>query len=530
MRDTAESTAPTLAAQRRDAEALSTPVLADIIRTAWYGVAVLDAQRRYLYVNPAGCRLLGSILSDLTGSVSPFPLERRNAGEDSIVPEDHHTPVMIEVEGTERVLDFTENGFGTGAERRSAVTFWDISKAQLLERRLAAFARTSSTLAYQGSLQVVLDGVATDVLVTTGAKACALLLIDPTTHSFTMAGTAGLAEEYLERVELCRRLGAPLVSLKAYEERRPLVRRDVRDLVMDERFAPIRTLIQEAGWTSAVGVPLIARDRQLGSLTVFYPESHDPDDDDVMFLTSISEQVAVAVDNAQLVTALQGKAALEERHRLARELHDSVSQALFSMNLQARAVELAVQQAGGDPDGKVSRGLTELRTLTEGALAEMRALIFQLRPEALHEEGLVTAVRKHTAAVAARSGVELAVHAEADRLPLPEAVEAELLRVIQEAVHNCVKHGSPEHVDVWLNEDPDAPGTLVVEVDDDGVGFNPDAPHPGHIGLESMRERTERLGGRLVIESSVAGSQVRAVLPAVLRTAPDTPQGAGVPE
>jgi signal transduction histidine kinase len=160
--------------------------------------------------------------------------------------------------------------------------------------------------------------------------------------------------------------------------------------------------------------------------------------------------------------------------------------------------------------------VAQLLELTQGALAEMRALIFQLRPEALHEEGLTAAVRKHAAALAAREGLDVRVHAEEDRLPLEEVAEEELFRIVQEAVHNCVKHARPHHVDIRLAEVASDPGTLVVEVDDDGVGFEPSAPHPGHLGLDTMRERTERLGGRLEVESSPAGSQVRAVLPGIL--------------
>jgi signal transduction histidine kinase len=495
-------------------EALRQPALVDLIETAWYGFAVLDAGRRYIYVNRAAGRLLGSTPTELTGSVAPFPPVDA-AGEDD-------TLVICAADGRERELGFTENTVGTGAEQRSSVVFWDVTAARRRERRLATFARTASTLVDEGSMQNVLDKVAAAVLAPTGAVACALVLIDPETHAFVMAGTAGHGDEYLRRMEESRRLGAPLLTLQVYESRRPVLRRDVADLVTDPRFEPMRDLVLEARWRSVIGVPLVARDAELGSLTTFYPASYDPDDDDISFLTAMAEQAAVAVENARLLAAVQDKGALEERHRLARDLHDSVSQALFSMNLQARALEMALEQAGGDPAGRVARGLAELRTLTQGALAEMRALIFQLRPEALHEEGLVAAVRKHAAAVTAREGVRIAVHAEADRLPLAEPTEAELFRVVQEAVHNSVKHGHPDQVDIWVNPDPDAPSTLVVEIGDDGVGFDPDVPHPGHLGLDSMRERTERLGGRLLIDSSDAGSRVRAVCPALL------PPAAGV--
>jgi len=506
--------------EERDAEALGLPVLANLVRTSLDGIAVLDAERRYVYVNQAGGRILGTALKELAGRPAPFvPRIRIDGAEPSESDEGGAGFVVVPAtEGHRRELECVESAFEVAGRRLITVIFRDVTDTQRKERRLAAFARTASSLAYAGSLQNVLDHVAAEVVHASGVVACAIVLIDPKTHTFRMAGTAGHRKDYLQRLEECRQLGAPLITLQAFETRQPRVRRDVRQLIGDDRrFEPLYESVREGGWRSVVAVPLVVRDEELGAFTAFYPEGQDPGDTDVSFLTAMADQTAVAVDNARLLAELEGKAALEERHRLARELHDSVSQALFSMTLHTRAVELAVQQEGGDPQGRVTRGLAELRDLTQGALAEMRALIFQLRPGALHEEGLVAAVRKHAAAVAAREGIDLRVHAAEDRLPLDEGAEEEIFRVVQEAVHNTVKHAHPIHVDIRLGEPAAEAGTLVVEITDDGAGFDPDVPHPGHLGLESMRERTERLGGRLIVESSSAGSTVRAVLPAILR-------------
>jgi signal transduction histidine kinase len=108
------------------------------------------------------------------------------------------------------------------------------------------------------------------------------------------------------------------------------------------------------------------------------------------------------------------------------------------------------------------------------------------------------------------------VHAPAERLPLDELAEYELFRIIQEALHNSLKHADPHRVDIRLKQDAGPAGRLTVEVADDGVGFDTRALHPGHIGLECMRERAERLGGRLIIDSSPAGTTIRAVLPGSL--------------
>jgi PAS domain S-box-containing protein len=234
-------------------------------------------------------------------------------------------------------------------------------------------------------------------------------------------------------------------------------------------------------------------------------------------LSSALQHVLQVENERAMWATLEEAHRREERQRLASELHDSVSQALFSMNLHIRALQLAVQQQREDQLSRVARGLAELLELTQSATSEMRALILQLRPDALAGNGLVAAIRKHAAAVSAREGFEVGVDACEDPLPLDESAERELFRVIQEALHNSVKHAHPRHVEIRLSEPADAARTLVVEVADDGVGFDPSEPHPGHLGLTTMRERAERLGGEFSVDSSPAGSTtVRVVLPDVL--------------
>jgi PAS domain S-box-containing protein len=191
---------------------------------------------------------------------------------------------------------------------------------------------------------------------------------------------------------------------------------------------------------------------------------------------------------------LRQLAALEERARLARELHDSVTQTLFSMALNARAAERALHN---NPEQAAST-VAELRRLAQGALAEMRALIFELRPESLQNEGLLAAVAKHTAALEARH--ELHVTLDTDHEPnIDIDTKAALYRIAQEAMHNVVKHAHATHVVVVLRH---VGADFVLQVRDDGRGFDPQRNFPGHLGLVSMRERAERLGARFAIESA----------------------------
>ena len=180
-------------------------------------------------------------------------------------------------------------------------------------------------------------------------------------------------------------------------------------------------------------------------------------------------------------------AAGEERAHLARELHDSVTQALFSMTLVARSVEMLLEK---DPDTARTH-LTQLRELQREALAEMRALIFELRPGNLEQDGLVRAVKTHSAALQGRLGLPVVVESDLEtRLPL--AAEEVLYRIAQEALHNVVKHAAARQVRVDIRQ---YEGGVRLRVKDDGKGFDAATVPDGHLGLAGMRARTERVGG-----------------------------------
>ncbi len=154
--------------------------------------------------------------------------------------------------------------------------------------------------------------------------------------------------------------------------------------------------------------------------------------------------------------------------------------------------------------------LRQMRSLAEAGLAEMRALLFELRPESLAQEGLVAALEKRAAALRARHelGVEADLGGEPD-VPLP--VKEALYRIAQEALHNTVKHAGASTVGLRLLAGREA---IALEVRDDGAGFDPAAAFPGHLGLQSMRERAAQVGGTLELTSTPGvGTRVRVVIP-----------------
>jgi signal transduction histidine kinase len=163
------------------------------------------------------------------------------------------------------------------------------------------------------------------------------------------------------------------------------------------------------------------------------------------------------------------------------------------MTLVSRSVEMLLES---DPDTARTH-LAQLRELQREALAEMRALIFELRPGNLEQDGLVRAVKTHSAALQGRLGLPVVVESDLeDRLPL--AAEEVLYRIAQEALHNVVKHAAARQVRVEIRE---RDGGVRLRVHDDGKGFDPATVPDGHLGLAGMRARTERVGGTFSCES-----------------------------
>jgi signal transduction histidine kinase len=220
------------------------------------------------------------------------------------------------------------------------------------------------------------------------------------------------------------------------------------------------------------------------------------------------DRLLVRVGANQLAIALQGAElrAVQERQRLARDLHDSVSQALYAIVLDIATA----QRIGGADPTRLEAILADAYGLAEAGLAEMRALIFELRPEFLSQEGLVAALQRQVAAVRARHHLSITVHA-ADEPEAAPAIKEALYRVGQEALNNIAKHAGATAVVITLAAGADE---LVLRVRDDGRGFDAAGSFPGHLGLRSMRERAASVGGVIEISSAPGlGTEVTLRIP-----------------
>jgi signal transduction histidine kinase len=262
-------------------------------------------------------------------------------------------------------------------------------------------------------------------------------------------------------------------------------------------------------------VPIFVRGHVYGGIVVYDEESRAFSDDDLDLAIVFGDQVALAIESARLREHLKEAAAAAERSRLARDLHDSVTQALFSASLVAEVLPQVWQR---DPD-EAQQGLQELGHLTRGALAEMRTMLLELRPHALLETKLDDLLWQLTEAITSRA--ELLVSFEIEPIPaLPPDVHVTFYRVSQEALHNVVKHAEASHVTVGLRASPpiegqrasDWQGQVILHIRDDGGGFDTDDTAPGRLGLSIMRERAEAVGAMLSIKSNPGrGTQITLV-------------------
>jgi signal transduction histidine kinase len=265
---------------------------------------------------------------------------------------------------------------------------------------------------------------------------------------------------------------------------------------------------------SWIAAPLVTNDRRAGLLVIGCSQAHAYDQSHANLLRAFANQAAAAIENAQLRRQEAIAAAAAERARLARELHDSVSQALFGISLGTRTTRELIptntQQALASTDYVLN--------LTDGALAEMRALIFELRPENLVTEGLLVALQKQVAALCKRHNLDASITAMLGEPALSIECKEALYRITLEALQNTIKHAQATQVQVRLNSD-DASATL--EVRDNGKGFDTEAKPEGHYGLISMRERAERCGATFEVEGQPGrGTLIRVRMPATPISAP----------
>jgi signal transduction histidine kinase len=260
---------------------------------------------------------------------------------------------------------------------------------------------------------------------------------------------------------------------------------------------------------SFLGVPIVARGEVIGA--VYLTEKEDGSmfsAADQKLIELLAAHAAIAIENARLYERSRELSIIEERNRLARELHDSVTQRLFGVALAAESASTLLQR---DPS-KAAVELARVSELARGAMEELRAVVFELRPGSLEAAGLATVLRKHVEVLRRVSGVQIELKT-CDVPRLAPGPATQVLRIAQEALGNALRHAGADEIEVRLYR---GDGTLVLVVSDNGCGFDPEGPEVRgqRLGLTSMEERATELGGTLRVSSTLGeGSTVQLEVP-----------------
>lgn len=367
------------------------------------------------------------------------------------------------------------------------------------------------------SLKSILDLIAIQAGRLLEADAVAIYHLEKT-DLLTIWAWHGLPRDYLRISDIPAGQG---VTGQAVQSRQPVLLTDFKaqdDAPTDSRRRE-RLAFLANHFCSLLAVPLMVKERVCGAITLYYRQRHEFNEDEINLAVAFSDQAALAIENARLREQVEQNAVLAERHRIARDLHDSVSQTLFSASLVADVLPTVWKMNPTEAPG----ALEELRQLTRGALAEMRTLLLELRPSALTRADLKTLLQQLAEAANGRSRVPVEVNISGNCGIIPHNLKLALYRITQEALHNVVRHAGAKQAKISLaclspngqgeiplgtaNECPTPSGCrrLVLKIQDDGRGFDADQVTSDHLGLAIMRERAEDVGGQLTITSRLGG-------------------------
>jgi PAS domain S-box-containing protein len=490
------------------------------------GMVIINERGEIIDANPAACKMSGYAYEEFV-HLSPAtfidseqrePLERffqAVLGGRRL----ERQASGIRKDGSEFDLEIRASQFQYAGEQHVLAVLRDVTERvrsfQLLEQRvrertrelsaLLAFSRqASSTLEVRPLMELVVEEVSKLV----DATGVSLLMLEGET--LKMAAHRGpLPASTAEQVRLT--VNDPALRSMLLSDPTPIVLSDVQlegEQAEAVRRAGGHLMDQEDALHSIMWIPLVVKGTLIGGLGIGHRNPDMYTERDAGLVQAIASQAAVALENARLYEQAHELAVMHERQRLARELHDSVTQSLYSLSLMAEAARRLV--AAGNKD----RGMGYLVRIGESAqqvLKEMRLLVYELRPLMLERDGLASALKQRLETVEGRAGVETKLVVEGPGL-LPEQIETELYRIAQEALNNSLKHSNASSVAITLQTGAD-PVSLTVR--DNGRGFLADEiADKGGLGLVSMQERAQRLGGHVDVESAPdEGVTVRVVIP-----------------
>ncbi len=340
-------------------------------------------------------------------------------------------------------------------------------------------------------MEETLEQLLAIALETNNCRIGAIHLVDPGANSLILICQQGLDDHQVARFESPNLENEIWTSLLFSSQ--PKV---IPDISSDERFPEVIRQIGAGQFKAFVCAPVRANGIPVGLLSIFRESILDYSLEDITLLMTIAGQVGASVERKRLIDQAEQAAVIEERQRLARELHDSVTQLLYSQVLFASAGQKSIALGNLDP---AKTFLNRIDEAALQALKEMRILVYELAPSEALKEGLLAALEHRLEAVERRAGMIATIESDG-KINLDENSELTLYRLIQEALNNTLKHSAASSVSINFHRHLD---TLRVEIEDDGCGFDlHEKTQSGGMGISTMQERAAELGGELLIHTA----------------------------
>ena len=369
-------------------------------------------------------------------------------------------------------------------------------------RELSALYGVSSVASRAENLETLLDKSLSLTLSAMRSGGGAILLVDESgDDKFTRLQVAAQQGNPLYRMpHTSVLLSQDGIASTVFRQRETML---IPNISTDPR---VHEVMQQAGPMTLVLAPLKAEGKVLGIIGMMRNAEQAYTVEEVALLTTVADQIGISVQRIHLRELAQQNNLLEERQRLARDMHDSVTQYLYGLVTLTEATQGHLE---ANDVASVRRMLDRIGQTARQALKEMRLFIHQLRPSVLEKEGLIGALQYRLMAVEGRSDVRTRILAD-DPIRLPRLVENALYQIAQEALNNILRHACAESVIIRFNSEGES---IVLEISDDGCGFDPDKVEAGGMGLQGMRELAEKVGGTLAITSEpFGGTQVKVTV------------------
>jgi len=362
-------------------------------------------------------------------------------------------------------------------------------------------------------LDAILDYITLYARRLLGADAVAIYRLQAETNLLNIQSSHGLSKKFLAHATIPLGQGA---TGQAVIQGKPVAITDLShalDVLVQPLTPEMRNILQTLSrhFHSELSVPLIIKQDVVGTMNLYYTHPRIFQQEDIDLAVSFCDQTALAIENARLREQAQEEAVATERNRIARELHDSVTQTIFSANLIAEVLP-TIWDRNSD---EAKHGLDELHKLTRGALAEMRTLLLELRPIGLAEARLEELIKQLTQGISGRIRADIQVHIEGEAV-LPTDAKLVFYRIAQEALNNMSKHSGADKVNIELVSVPAFPSkkrrkagfvrqqfsqSVFMLIRDNGCGFDPKSVLGEHLGLGIMRERASNTQFTLAIQS-----------------------------